>query len=219
MAEKAAVMRDVTPNSTQTSILVIGDLRSASLGYLTESEDFFVSGCREEPTEVLSECRRLTPCVLLSRQEFVLSVDQNFLFELVGNSHLNKLLVIGNSGAVLIPELLHLGCSGVLRSDMPPSELHRAIHAVAAGELWFPRKVLSNAIRNLLSMSNPKRLTQREKEILNLIALGYNNREIAKTLFISRETVRWHVRSLYTKLGTHDRKRVIAIATEERRTP
>lgn len=218
LPERTALINDAKPNGAQTPVLIVAELPAGFVRLLTESPDFAVLQCQEEPSEVLSDSRRMAPCVLLAREQFVLSAGQNFLSELIGDGHSNKLLVICSSEANLIPELLHLGCSGALRIDMPPTDLHRAIRAVASGELWFPRKVMSNAIRTLLS-PGAKRLTAREREILKLIALGYNNREIAQALFISRETVRWHVRSLYTKIGTHDRKRVIAIAAEEWFTP
>ncbi|MBE3578091.1 MAG: response regulator transcription factor [Limnochordales bacterium] len=55
-------------------------------------------------------------------------------------------------------------------------------------------------------------LTPREREVLALMAKGYNNREIASTLFISMHTVKNHISSIYRKLGTGDRTRVVLMA-------
>lgn len=109
-------------------------------------------------------------------------------------------------------ELLYLGCAGVLKADAPAAEIERALYAVSAGELWFPRMSLSEAIRALLPAPAERRLTPRERQILQMIGQGRNNREIAQALFISRETVRWHVRSLNSKFGVHDRRQVASLA-------
>jgi ATP/maltotriose-dependent transcriptional regulator MalT len=70
------------------------------------------------------------------------------------------------------------------------------------------RKTVSTVLQSLLFASK-HRLTFRETEILGLVANGLKNREIAKRLLISPETVRWHLRTLYNKLGTHDRMRAV----------
>ncbi len=172
----------------------------------------------EEHQTLLSRSRQFGPCVMMARDEFLLSEGAPFLAQLVGAGGRTQVLAVCGADSGAAPELLHLGCSGVLPENSPVENVQRAIEAVAMGELWFPRKVLSNAIRALLSTVTANRLTTREREILRLIGRGCNNRVIAETLFISRETVRWHVRSLYAKIGTHDRKKVtaIALAAEER---
>jgi DNA-binding NarL/FixJ family response regulator len=106
-----------------------------------------------------------------------------------------------------LAEFLHLGFFGTLHPDTPAPDLRRALHAVAGGELWFPRKVMSRAIRTLLPTIAATRLTAREREVLSLMEQGYSNREISEALYISRETVRWHVKSLNSKIGKVDRWR------------
>ena len=107
---------------------------------------------------------------------------------------------------------LKMGCSGAVQRTAPPSVFRRALRAVGSGELWASRQMVSVVLRELLMADQPRRLTEREREILGLIASGYPNREIAGLLFISRETVRWHVRTLYKKLGIRDRNHAIAFA-------
>ena len=102
-------------------------------------------------------------------------------------------------------EIIHMGFAGLLRRDELPEKLVRAVEAVVSGQLWFPREMLSRVVRVLLSEEGKNRLKSREVEILKLIGSGLNNQQIADTLFISRETVRWHVRGLYAKLGIKDR--------------
>jgi DNA-binding NarL/FixJ family response regulator len=100
--------------------------------------------------------------------------------------------------------LIRMGCAGVLSRDASPEIMYRAIKAVLAGELWVDRKTLSRIVRNMLHGIKCG-LTPREFEIYGLLAEGLTNCQIAERLFISIHTVRWHLRSLYSKLGTHDR--------------
>jgi DNA-binding NarL/FixJ family response regulator len=103
-------------------------------------------------------------------------------------------------------QLLHQGYHGLLRRDEPPATVARAVQAVADGQLWFPRGTLSRVLREFLAAQDPNRLTARELEILALIGAGFNNQQVADKLFISRETVRWHVKSLNTKLAVGNRR-------------
>ena len=102
--------------------------------------------------------------------------------------------------------LLRAGFVGLVRRSESPSTLLRAISAVVDGQLWFPRETVSRVLRGLLAEKDPNRLTHREGEILALIGSGLSNQQIADRLFISRETVRWHVRGLYSKLGIENRR-------------
>jgi NarL family two-component system response regulator LiaR len=112
-----------------------------------------------------------------------------------------------------------LGCSGVLQRDASSETLRRAVAAVAAGELWVPRKVSSRLLHNALHNDATRHLTRRESEILKLIYKGLNNQKIADQLFISRETVRWHLRSLYSKIGVSTRQEAIRYALGREDTP
>jgi len=114
--------------------------------------------------------------------------------------------------ATCTPELcrsaLLAGASGLIPISDVPSQLHRALETVAQGELWCPRKILAQLIREWAFFSGRKeegKLTAREREILVLLGQGHSNQVIADTLFISRETVRWHLRALYSKIGVSDR--------------
>jgi DNA-binding NarL/FixJ family response regulator len=102
--------------------------------------------------------------------------------------------------------LLRMGCVGSLRRRQAPATLLRALKAVIAGELWFPRTTLSRVLRGFLAAQDPNRLTSREMEILGLVGGDLNNQQIADKLFISRETVRWHIKGLNAKLGIRTRR-------------
>lgn len=101
--------------------------------------------------------------------------------------------------------LLRAGYAGLLRRDAPAETVMRAVRAIADGQLWFSRRTISRVLTTFLFEEDLNRLTSREIEILMLIGSGLSNQEIGNKLFISRETVRWHVRGLYSKLGIVNR--------------
>jgi DNA-binding NarL/FixJ family response regulator len=110
--------------------------------------------------------------------------------------------------------LKHLlaGCSGMLKEDTPAATVSQAIRAVLRDEFWFPRRAMAEFLRTLLGRHSGPLFTPREVDILGLVADGHKNDDIAKKLFISRDTVRWHLRRLYSKCGTSDRQRLARIA-------
>ena len=101
---------------------------------------------------------------------------------------------------------LRAGFVGLLRRDASTETVMRAVRAITDRQLWFSRRTISRVMTALLFEENLSRFTSREIEILTLIGSGLNNRQIGDKLFISRETVRWHVRGLYSKLGIENRR-------------
>ena len=123
--------------------------------------------------------------------------------DLISSDTLYILMVFEATDESIYGRCLSQGYRGIIDKNACDQMLLKAIQSVFAGELWFPRDVLAGFVRNSLRNSSPA-LTSRESEILNLIGLGFKNQQIADRLFISRETVRWHIRALYSKLGaTH----------------
>ncbi len=93
------------------------------------------------------------------------------------------------------------GAQSYLLKDMPKKDIVSAIRAVHAGERPLPPAV-ANRLANRLRREN---LTQRELEVLQLIVKGRSNKEIAAALFISEDTVKSRLKSLFTKLDVQDR--------------
>jgi DNA-binding NarL/FixJ family response regulator len=104
--------------------------------------------------------------------------------------------------------LIRIGCAGYISKTASPEQAGEALRAVLAGELWASRRIVSSVLLNVLRESRHG-LTFRESEILSLVSEGLKNSEIAERLCISPQTVRWHLRGVYSKLGTHDRLRVV----------
>ena len=116
---------------------------------------------------------------------------------------------------------LRAGASGFLAKDTRPTELLSAIRTVAAGEsLLSPvatRVLISQYLQGAEVATTPERivlLTEREREVLVLIATGLTNQEIADVLFVSPLTAKTHVSRILTKLGARDRAQLVMIAYE-----
>jgi DNA-binding NarL/FixJ family response regulator len=128
---------------------------------------------------------------------------------------LRVILLVRDARLSRLADLLRLGFAGFLPRDCSAETIRRAVERVAHGELWADRKLTASALRSMLAIVNDTRLTSRESEILRRLAEGHSNQKIADDLFITRETVRWHLRSAYSKLGIHDRKAAADILFRE----
>jgi DNA-binding NarL/FixJ family response regulator len=118
-------------------------------------------------------------------------------------------------------EALRAGASGFLLKNAPSEELVHAVRVVAAGDaLLAPsvtRKVIEGFIRRPARRSNEvelRRLTERETEILRLLATGKSNSELASHLFVGEGTIKTHVSNVLTKLGLRDRMQAVIFAYE-----
>ncbi len=109
-----------------------------------------------------------------------------------------------------IERALAAGAKGYLLKGAPLADLERAIDAVSRGESFLDSRVTAQ----LLSRGGRARLTPREREVLRL--LGTSNKEIAAALGISERTVKFHVTSIFNKLGAETRAQAVAIAAEQR---
>ena len=117
---------------------------------------------------------------------------------------------------------LRAGASGFLLKDVSPEELVRAVRVVAAGESLLSPSVMRRLIEEFVrtpDVSAAERpeleaLTEREREVLELVGRGLSNAEIAGRLFLSMATVKTHVNRLFAKLGCRDRAQAVVLAYE-----
>jgi len=110
-------------------------------------------------------------------------------------------------GDVEIQRALEAGARGYLLKNTPPKELVEVIRQVYAGKKRIPPQVASRLAEHL----SDEALTQREIEVLNQIAGGNRNRDIAEKLFITEETVKVHIKHIMEKLVASDRTQAVAI--------
>jgi len=119
-------------------------------------------------------------------------------------------------------EALGLGASGFLLKDAPADELIRAVRVVADGQALLAPTVTRRLIADVTSRRRPARgrdrvldpLTPRELEVLELIAHGLSNTEIAERLFVAEQTVKTHVGKVLAKLHLRDRAQAVVLAYE-----
>jgi DNA-binding NarL/FixJ family response regulator len=114
----------------------------------------------------------------------------------------------------LLSEALDVGARGFVLKEAPLVDLVRAIERVADGEAYVDPVLAGVLVGGPMADTVPT-LTQREREVLRLLADGLSNEEIGKQLFISPETVRTHVRKAMTKLEADTRTQAVAIALRQ----
>ena len=111
-------------------------------------------------------------------------------------------------GDVEVQRALAAGARGYLLKSTPSTELLDAIRLVHAGKKRIPADVAANLAEHVADEA----LTDRERAVLQHVAGGNRNRDIAERLFISEETVKVHLRHIMMKLGASDRTQALAIA-------
>ncbi len=117
---------------------------------------------------------------------------------------------------------LRAGASGFLLKRTRPEELIAAVHTIAAGESLLSPSITRRVIDRMAQQPTPKlvdqaklaELTPREHEVLELLARGLSNREIAAALTVEASTIRTHVKRTLTKLGLRDRVQAVIFAYE-----
>ncbi|NPV82220.1 MAG: response regulator transcription factor [Candidatus Aminicenantes bacterium] len=133
--------------------------------------------------------------------------------ELIKPQVRTQLLLLGNIPShEEIINLINAGARGYFDLNDPSQQLTEAISVVNKGEIWLPRDKMSSIMDRIISVvgrdmkeKTLDQLTPTEFQVLRLIGQGKSNEEIAKILFISKNTVRSHIKSIYSKLDTHSR--------------
>jgi DNA-binding NarL/FixJ family response regulator len=122
-------------------------------------------------------------------------------------------------------QALQLGASGFLLKTAPPEDLVTAVRVVARGEALLSPSVTRRVIQELARQQRhvPRspdldRLTQRELEVLRLVAEGLSNAEIAARLYVSEATVKTHTSNVLAKLGLRDRVQAVIFAYKQKIT-
>jgi DNA-binding NarL/FixJ family response regulator len=113
-------------------------------------------------------------------------------------------------------QAMKLGCSGIVLKQTAPELIVKSIRKVHGGEIWLDSHTTAAVMRQFAGPGDmlggsPSRgrerspLSQREREIVGLVAQGYKNREMAEKMFISEQTVKNHLHNIFDKLGVSDR--------------
>jgi DNA-binding NarL/FixJ family response regulator len=116
----------------------------------------------------------------------------------------------------LVVRAIRSGASGYVVKDVDTRELVRAIQAVSQGESAFDSRSAAAMVRSLNARSplESKQLTEREREVLSLLARGLSNRDIGKRLYISETTAKFHVGNIIRKLNVSRRAEAVYAASK-----
>ncbi|MEW6583643.1 MAG: response regulator transcription factor [Actinomycetota bacterium] len=111
----------------------------------------------------------------------------------------------------LLWEALEAGVRGYVLKDAPPEALVRALQQVVAGESWVDERLAPDVLRQLHRPRAGGVLSEREREILQMLADGASNRDVSERLVVSVETVKTHVKHILSKLEAKHRTQAVAI--------
>lgn len=215
-------------------VLIADDQELVRSGYkaiLSTYPDFEIVGMAKDGAEASEVAQRLLPDVVLmdirmpirNGIEATRDITQNPLLK---NSHVLVLTTFDIDEYVY--DALGAGASGFLLKDAEPDEIAEAIKVVARGDALIQPSVMKRLVETFAAngaqgttdsmkqtyVETVKSLTDREREILMLVARGLNNDEIAERLFISPATVKTHLARIMGKTSSHDRAQLVVFAYE-----
>ena len=207
-------------------VLVADDQSMVRAGFrmlLTGEQDIEVVAEASTGLDAVAKAQRLNPAVILMDIRMP---------ELDGLEATRRILAGGSAVRILILttfgldeyiyEALCAGASGFVLKDDPPEDLIAAVRTVAAGNALLSPAITKQVIKQftrIRPLAPPKglgELTEREMEILRLIATGLSNAEIGRELYIGETTVKTHVTHILQKLGLRDRVQAVVLAYQTR---
>lgn len=192
---------------------------------LAAQPDISVIGDAPDGVVAVAEVRRLRPDVVLMdvRMPQMNGLDAARLILSAGFDPPVRVLMLTTFDVDdYVYEALGIGASGFMLKDAPAEELVRAVRVVADGEALLAPTVTRRLIADVNSRRGTARrkpaalsaLTPREREVLELIARGLSNVEIAEHLFVAEQTVKTHVGKVLSKLNLRDRAQAVVLAYE-----
>jgi len=202
---------------TPIRVLIVDDhpvVRDGLRGILTSDPEFDVVGEAADGAEALAGARAAEPDVILMDLRMPGVGGVAAIRSLAEVDIPARVLVLTTyaSDSDVVPAL-EAGATGYLLKDAPREELVRAIRAAARGEAVLAPSVASRLVSQLRAPEQAT-LSDRELEVLRLVAQGETNRGVAARLFISEATVKTHLLHIYTKLDVNDRAAAVGAAYE-----
>ena len=203
-------------------VLVVDDqplVRSGFRMVLEERPDLELAGEASDGAQALELTRELDPDVILMDVRMPNLDGVEATRQLVESGTRARILVLTTFDLdEYVYAAIRAGASGFLLKDVEPAELVDAIRVVAAGNSLFGPAATERLVARFAQQPAPDaghaldELTDREKEILTLLASGLSNAELAETLFLSETTVKTHVSAILRKLRVRDRVQAVIAA-------
>lgn len=203
----------------KTRILLVDDhevVRRGLMLLLSLEVDFEVVGEAASGGVALEQVQALQPdVVLLDLRMPGMNGMQTALLLKQTRPQVHILIVSGVDVDNEIVAALESNVDGYVLKDAPPSELIRAIRTIAQGQAYIQPEVAKRMLRRMAVAAHPQavplppQLTQRELDVLRLMATNRSNKEIAEALVISEETVRSHIKRILHKLDQPNRTQAV----------
>ena len=209
-------------------VLLADDQRLVRAGFrvlLERGQGVEVVGEAGDGAEAIEAVRRLRPDVVLMDIRMPVLDGLEATRRIVADARLAGIRVVMLTTYELdeyVFEALRAGASGFLLKDIDPDELRQAVRVVAGGDALLSPSVTRRLIEEFAARSAPRRadprrlepLTEREREVMALVAEGLSNGEIGRRLFMSPATAKTHVSRAMAKLGARDRAQLVVLAYE-----
>ena len=183
-----------------------GVVRQGLRMFLSLDPDIQVVGEAQDGQEALAMVRELKPDVVL--MDLLMPVMDGLESTRAIRTELPEVEVIALTSVLegaSVTGAVRAGAIGYLLKDTDAEELHRAIRGAAEGRVQLAPEAAARLMREVRAPENPEALTDRETEVLRLLARGKANKQIASELFVEEKTVKAHVSSILRKLGVHSR--------------
>jgi len=203
-------------------VLVADDQSMVRAGFrmlLTGERDIEVVAEASNGREAVAMAERFNPAVVLMDIRMPEVDGLEATRRILAANHAARILILTTFGLdEYVYEALRAGASGFVLKDDPAEQLIAAVRTVAAGNALLSPAITKRVIRQFTRITRsapPKELgelTDREREILRLIAAGLSNAEIGRELHISETTVKTHVTHILQKLGLRDRVQAVVLA-------
>jgi DNA-binding NarL/FixJ family response regulator len=211
-----------------TSVLVVDDqalLRTAFSSLIDAEDDLEVVGAAADGREAVELAARLSPDVVVMDVRMPVMDGIEATRQIMGHRAAGapRVLILTTFDLdEYVFEALEAGASGFALKSRPLDELLAAIRTVAAGEALLAPTVTRRLIAHFTDQARMRTrtppgladLTEREREVLALVARGLSNAELAQTLRVSLPTAKTHVSRILTKLGARDRTQLVILAYE-----
>ncbi len=206
-----------------TSVLVVDDealLRTAFSALIDAEDDLEVVGEAANGRQAVELATRLSPDVVVMDVRMPV-MDGIEATRQITSARGSRVLILTTFDLdEYVFEALRAGASGFALKSRPLEELLSAIRTVAAGEALLAPSVTRRLIAHFAGQARTRaprglaELTEREREVLALVAQGLSNAELAQTLHVSLPTAKTHVSRILTKLGARDRTQLVVLAYE-----